>query len=90
MGVTSRVTPIGLRGGNNTYGYAGGAPLRNFDARGLDNPSMGPLSVAKFELAFNIIFRKSCLQCGADLEKARWYSIAICSIPCQGGCSTQD
>ena len=30
-----RVTPVGLRGGMNTYGYVGGKPLRYFNSLGL-------------------------------------------------------
>jgi RHS repeat-associated protein len=34
--------PIGLRGGLNTYLYVAGSPFKFSDARGLDNPAMGP------------------------------------------------
>jgi len=34
--------PIGLRGGMNTYFYVAGSSLKFSDARGLNNPAMGP------------------------------------------------
>jgi RHS repeat-associated protein len=38
--------PIGLGGGNNTFGYVAGNPLIGVDPRGLDNPGLGLYSPA--------------------------------------------